>query len=851
MTIYKLLVSIYLILVCNTLLYSQKVEYKYFNTENGLENSELSCITQHKSGVLFIGTINGLISYNGSRFAKYMEPDSLNGNYVLSIANNESQIVFSTMNGLYSFDGTTYTELDRRSKIYSVTINRQENAAYYSIKDSVFKILLSNQKKNRTFICCLNNNEAIIKHITILKNNSIYLSTGKGLYHFGPSGQVSCLSPNPSFYTYVDTNQILNNVTHFNIERYKLNNESLEPIQYRDKFPESFNVNPSVMKVFASHHNEVLYLYAPLLSHNYIENDNQETKSALKQSTHLYKINIEDNTPEIELLDLPESLTSPSSIFADRTGQLWITTLDGLFHMAIPEKRYNYNYIPTKHSVANISALESKVMFSDQSLKGYILQNGYQIDSTTLDPLFSKLRNNLSGSVYSTQIDKNGNILVATLKKGIAIKTFSGECKYLIDSSKSSIIAMTKDEHGNVYAGGTNGIFIWDGTNLKKLLHHKIIDESFIFDLYYRNNTLFIASSSGLFTYNSGGIENISEMAGLTNVTFSSLCLDHKQRLIAGTYDKGILIFEKSKHTYKLVNAISKNDGLSSNSINSIIIDKSKRLWISTSKNIDIAIEGKSTYIIKSFESNSIYKLNNWSEQKLFIDSNNVIYIGGKKGLIYFKSSDYTLDSTITNSTVIQAIKVNNLPLKYINTNLNPSLIGPPQDLVFNPNQNNISFEFTAVDYNHENIRYQFYLEGLEDVWNVPTEEKSINYRNLPPGNYIFKVRHGYNGIWSDTESLAFSIKFPWWRTWVFYICCIIFTFILLYYLYQIQIRKIKNKHQLTIKETESKLKILSLQASALLNQMKPHFIFNSLAPLQNFIYKDDKDNALKYLNTF
>jgi sensor histidine kinase YesM len=32
---------------------------------------------------------------------------------------------------------------------------------------------------------------------------------------------------------------------------------------------------------------------------------------------------------------------------------------------------------------------------------------------------------------------------------------------------------------------------------------------------------------------------------------------------------------------------------------------------------------------------------------------------------------------------------------------------------------------------------------------------------------------------------------------------------------------------------------------------MKPHFIFNALAPLQKYIYTSDKEKGIEYLNTF
>jgi LytS/YehU family sensor histidine kinase len=68
----------------------------------------------------------------------------------------------------------------------------------------------------------------------------------------------------------------------------------------------------------------------------------------------------------------------------------------------------------------------------------------------------------------------------------------------------------------------------------------------------------------------------------------------------------------------------------------------------------------------------------------------------------------------------------------------------------------------------------------------------------------------------------------------------IIFTYLIL----SRQFKKRKN-------EIETRNRLLTLESSSKLNQLKPHFIFNALMPLQNYILKSDKDNALNYLKAF
>src|SRR5690606_19688301 len=54
----------------------------------------------------------------------------------------------------------------------------------------------------------------------------------------------------------------------------------------------------------------------------------------------------------------------------------------------------------------------------------------------------------------------------------------------------------------------------------------------------------------------------------------------------------------------------------------------------------------------------------------------------------------------------------------------------------------------------------------------------------------------------------------------------------------------------INIKNT-SKTKNLKIRQKLLVSQLNPHFVFNSLNSIQNFIYKDKPLYAAKYLNGF
>lgn len=68
-------------------------------------------------------------------------------------------------------------------------------------------------------------------------------------------------------------------------------------------------------------------------------------------------------------------------------------------------------------------------------------------------------------------------------------------------------------------------------------------------------------------------------------------------------------------------------------------------------------------------------------------------------------------------------------------------------------------------------VRYQYYLEGMENEWNEITSGHTAVYCNLSPGTYIFHVRStSSNDRWGEVSTYTFIIGCPWWRQWPAYV---------------------------------------------------------------------------------
>lgn len=85
---------------------------------------------------------------------------------------------------------------------------------------------------------------------------------------------------------------------------------------------------------------------------------------------------------------------------------------------------------------------------------------------------------------------------------------------------------------------------------------------------------------------------------------------------------------------------------------------------------------------------------------------------------------------------------------------------------------NSISFYIGTPTFLDEGrIRYSYLLEGSRDPqWSARSHESAIDLVNLPPGNYVLRVRAQFpTGRYPErSASYSFVIHPPWWQTWWF-----------------------------------------------------------------------------------
>lgn len=168
--------------------------------------------------------------------------------------------------------------------------------------------------------------------------------------------------------------------------------------------------------------------------------------------------------------------------------------------------------------------------------------------------------------------------------------------------------------------------------------------------------------------------------------------------------------------------------------------------------------------------------------------------------------------------------------------------------------KNAVKIGFNANGFqSSESIVYQYRLLGLNDKW--LSLEKGIDfvrYSSLPSGNFVFEVKAvNQNGIASAPISMKLSVNAPFWQKWWFYVL-VSLLFVSVFWMYfRTRLKRAEKEKQIALEKAEIDKELVFSQLENLRSQMNPHFIFNALNSIQEYIVTNEKETASAFLVKF
>lgn len=781
--------------------FSIELNFKYYKVEDGLSSNTVYAVLQDSRGFMWFGTENGLNRFDGYTFVSYRNiprnENSLINNYVYFLVEDDNQSLWiGTERGVCTLDL-------RNNQFHPFALQTEKGIQVSGRIQNLFsdngKIWIASARQG----------------VFLYENERLFLHTFNE-FRTNPDESIWVTS------IYKDKdNTIWASVDNTQHQIYRFDRESR---QFIPGFPDMpFNEQKELRAYsmledtfgtlwFGTWTNGLIavdknkgiiterHVYTPdkeriLHIHQLTEYDPSTILIGSNGGLTSFKLSpIAGNRPEQHFREPKLSNCFVYPIYKDNEGGLWIGTYYGGINYASPNRNYFTGYT---HSRFENSVTGNVVSSFCEDPSGNIWIGTEDGGLNEMDVKTGKFRaysykdetNSLSfDNVHALLVDKN-QLWIGTYTGGLNVMDLhTRKIKHYVSDDRdensldaNNIYSIYRDSLANIWIGTSSGINLYDRQS-DNFIRIRNLNEIVMDILQTGNHIWFATINRGLQKFNleSGQwTEYLFEPENPNSLISNDvICLgiDEKHQLWIGT-NHGLCRYDAENDSF-----IDEKVEFQSNYIGKVFAENGN-LWITTLKGLISYTPSTRQY--RQFTKSDGLLSDLFTPNSGFKTSSGKIYLGTPNGFNTFYPKQ------LNKNMHIPTIEITDFQLFNKPADINNFLSRNKQNrpvLMLTHNKNSFSFEFTALSFfAPEKNQYSFMLEGFDKNWNNTGKERRATYTNIPPGNYVFRIKASNNdGIWNNEGyALRMIIKPPlWWNGWsiTFYILLVITGIIYLFH---------------------------------------------------------------------
>jgi ligand-binding sensor domain-containing protein/two-component sensor histidine kinase len=794
---------------------AQNPYIQHYTTYDGLPTNTVYYIYQDSKKFIWFATDAGVVRYDGTSFRNYRKNDGLSSNEIIRIKEDSSgRIWFFNINGrlnfmyqdrIYNNTNASFLDSIKNKKLFINFYEDQDRKIFfYNTWFEIYSLDVQNRVRKYSIeegrvrdLSAKKKKELLLRYLCRNTKGEFILWGGYLLFKLNPLFR-DPVKISDSVYAWKVFPRRNNS---FYISAYKLG-----IFMYDDKFMIESTIVPFKMPINYTGLEAIL-------------EDNGGLLWIVTFDRGVYCLR---NKKIVQHFDIKEG----QSIIQDNEGNIWISSMkDGVYKISpyLNDHRHYENSVFRNMGITALDARHGKGLWLTNGRSVYLLLNNefytfnYQMKDFPASEVFQLKDNTLflgaKGSCYYafTGIEMN------YFKKQITYKS-SGRTIY---SAKEVVLNKGEDKI-NSFGGSTVCIY-----NIQNYFsQYKVIDiGERINNTFYNLNNDLIINANRMYIIRNDSIIPYRKLS----VFDYKIINDH-------------IILNDSTELYNIEgDCIYLNDNRKFINLTATFtspIDLTVRkavyeaptLYLSTFRNIYLC-----NNVLQAFDNKPV------NLQLVDLNFRNIHDMAVKNDSLYIASDD---GLTIIPEPMIGKIKTN-VPIPYIQSILvNDIETDRSKQSITLTGKNRIRFIVSSINYSSTPVNYSYILEGADHEW-VNGTGRVIVYQDLPVGNYVFKLRTSKpNSIWSKTLEYKIMIKAYFWQLPVFYI------FLSLFFTGLIALIIIRRKN-IQIKRRELDHQLITLEQKALQSMMNPHFIFNSLGSIQNYLLQKKPGEAGLYLSQF
>ncbi len=775
---------------------------QHMSKVSNLPDVEFYDIAQDHQNYIWLAANKGLYRYSGKDYKRFVHPEQK--------SNSLFQLKFDTDNKLWCnniYGQLFYVENDSLNLFYDASKLVKGQLAPYAIhKDyirlftvtGVYDIDLTTKKINKLFDgMCISNSTINDADYTFAISFEDNLERHR-IYTFNKSKSTKI----------------------FEITSTK-----------RIQSPKLFAFNTTIFFTHKSVNGNVLY------SVNKTNNDvtKLKTPTQIQHETIYSLLNFSDEywfltssgvfiyTFKSELFTFKEQLFKAESITdvqKDFNNNYWFTTLDnGVF----VSPNLNIRRVELSHIEAKITASAA-------------LQNNHFVFGTNDGKLLFYHQNQLTKTLQLPGKKIIGKLYFDALKAKLIVSINASE-SFVVDLKTDKITDVNNrfsvaktfskiDDKTLFYGNYRQGIVY---KNPFSNPEQQILKESRVKASVVSGNTLFVSYIDGLYKYNTKTFAS-EEITFNSNGLMVNSIANTNGIIWLATQHNGLLKYEN--HILK-PSGIKLPENLQINRIHS----DGLVLWISTDS-------GLFQYHTKTQQLQSLNAQDglNTAVNDFLVLQNQII--------VSLPKTFYTLPKA---NGLFKTFKTAKVRVEGVSINDRDTLVASNYKLPHDFNKIELTFNSNGFQSN-KHVNYHYRVKQLDTSWqNIPLNTHFVNFNSLSSGTYTFELKakniSAKNPVFA--APITFIIAKPFWETYWFYglVLVSIIGLVWLYFRWRLQ-----QKEQQRIAEIDKILidkKITNLRLENLRSQMNPHFIFNALNSIQDYIISNEKELASSYLVKF
>lgn len=723
-----------------------KRSFKYLGREDGLSNLAVSSIIQDVNGYLWFATQGGLNRYDGEHFKTYkydpFEKDGILHNLIQTMYYDETAHVLwlGTYQGVSCLDISTdtftnYTEASGLSDPVVVAIAQTDDKMWFGTMDGLTS--LDKQGVMTSFEIT----DQVVRALYYASDQKLYIGTYAGLY---------CMD---------------------------LDNQSITPVKVSlpseyvmtiDEFDEGVLTlglwDGGIVRLDLAS----LEIHQTTLPDNRLYSIIKSADGSLYCGTWgggLYSVKDDQIIANYDSENSEMSSDVIYSLYEDYSGILWIGTNGGGIYKSNPRDIDRVVYKHQAEDQTSMLAGKASAIYEDTSGRLWVSIYDQSLEMKMPGRQgFQHFTTENSGLIDNLVLDiiERENILYLATGKGIGILdlyTFGFGRLPILDND-TLVYALAKDDQYLWIGTYGQGLFQYDwetGQTKQFNTSNSMLSDDLIYELFVDyHDHLWIGTNYGLNELVDGEIKPYRKIDGdretLPSNVIQVIYEDQHNRLWIGTEGGGLVQY-LGDGRFK---SYTERDGLSSNAVVSILENEKQELVIATDSGITIYDNYENDFVRLTPEDG----IGTWEFSRGHVrTSDNRLLFGGVHGIT--DMTELAVQHNIPPRIYITNIDVGHVLMQETVTDYNG------REVNLRANDNHFRIDFTAIDYdNPEKTTYYYRLLGYENSWFNTETANSVNYSQIPSGDYSFEVfaKTAQNTI-SEVARVSLHISAHWYES--------------------------------------------------------------------------------------